>query len=71
MLFRKPKLIKVDVTKTRRNRDGHFAGKGRPYHVVPLSFQASSNGIVNGVNFDGSHCVFFPDGLCEGKGRMP
>ncbi len=44
MLFRKPKLIKVDVTKTRRNRDGHFAGKGRPYHVVPLSFQASSNG---------------------------
>lgn len=27
MLFRRPKLIKVDVTKTRRNRDGHFAGK--------------------------------------------
>jgi hypothetical protein len=39
MLFRRPKLIKVDVTKTRRNRDGHFVGKQQPYHVVPLSFE--------------------------------
>jgi hypothetical protein len=31
MLFRVPKLIKVEVTKTRRNRDGHFTGKSGSY----------------------------------------
>ena len=35
MLFRRPKLIKVDVTKTRRNLDGPLPENNRSY-ALPL-----------------------------------
>jgi hypothetical protein len=40
MLFRRPKLIKVDVTKTRRNRDGHFAGEQQTVPCRPAFVRA-------------------------------
>ena len=39
MLFRSPKLIKVEVTKTRRIRMGTSPENSGPYHVAPLSFE--------------------------------
>ena len=53
MLFRRPKLIKVDVTvdvtKTRRNRDGHFAGNNRSYRAVPPFVRVPSRATVTGT----------------------
>lgn len=40
MLFRRPEVIKVDVTKTRRNRDGHFAGKQQTVPCRPAFVRA-------------------------------
>ena len=39
MLFRRPKLIKVDVTKLDEIGMGTSPENSRPYHVVPLSFE--------------------------------
>jgi hypothetical protein len=48
MLFRRPKLIKVDVTKTRRNRDGHFLIPGTTKFSVRnwMNPKANSDGSV-------------------------
>jgi hypothetical protein len=40
MLFRRPKLIKADVMKTRRNRDGHFAVKQQTVPCRPAFVRA-------------------------------
>ena len=70
MLFRRPKLIKVDVTKTRRNRDGHFAGKQQTVPCRPAFVRACSRIEQRSVSFVEEFVDLLRQSLDFGFGRL-